>query len=111
MATGMFTDENLAEMATLSGGVCSAQLPLTNLQAGDYIARPARWEDVSNLDETQFEAALEYRRPVILVAVLFHTLSLAAKYRVTVSDFAGAFDEPAFQSAWLDVTPRLHNAA
>lgn len=107
MALGTFADENLALTSALSGGVWSGTLPLANVLAEDYIARPARCLDPSNLAKSQFQAELEWPRAVTLIAVLFHTLSISARYRLTIADLNGSFVVPQLQTDWIPVTPAL----
>jgi hypothetical protein len=108
MALGKFSDRNHALVATLSGGSWSGSLPLTNLQDDvRYVAAPARQLTPAVLANAQFDATLDSARAVSLVAVLFHTLSLGAKYRLTIAGPGGSLASPVYQSAWTDVFPRV----
>lgn len=108
MALGKFADVNLARTATLSGGAWSADLPLDNLKEDSrFVGAPARQEAPGTLASSRFDATLESPRALSLIAVLFHTLSLAAKYRLTVAGFGGTLADPVYQTSWLDVFPRM----
>jgi len=113
MAKGAFSHINLAAAgsAVLSGGHCSSSLSLANLQKGAaYVSRPARWFDIGDLAATQFEWALTPPRPINLVALFFHALSFAASYRLTLRAVGGSFDDPAYQTPWTQVAPRLRDS-
>lgn len=114
MALGKFTSRNLAEAATFSGGVWldGPGLGLANLKDSiTYVAAPARCADIGDLASSQFEADLGVARSINLVALLFHNLSLAAKYRVTLRSPTGTFAAPALQTDWLPVYGRLFPSA
>lgn len=111
-ALGKFCDTNLARTAVLAGGQWSTDFPLTNMQTEEaFIAAPARQMNVDDLEACQFTATLVTPRVVSLVAVMFHTLSLTARYRLTVRAPGGTWDEPALQSPWTDVYGRLFDSA
>lgn len=86
-ALGKFSDSNLALTATLSGGVtAAAPLDLSALKLErDYVYTPCRFPDCTSLTKTQFSAVLAEPRLVSMVALLFHTMSLGAKYRIRAS--------------------------
>ncbi|PZR32298.1 hypothetical protein [Caulobacter segnis] len=107
MALGALADINLVDEAVLSGGTWAAGLPLANLKAADYVARPARCEDPSNLAKSQFQAQLEWPQSVSLVGVVFHTLSRSAAYRLTIAGPDLDLGAPVYQSEWTPVIPRL----
>lgn len=108
MALGRFTDINLAASSTLAGGDWSADLPLANLlDASRFVAAPARQLDPTDLAASQFEATLYLPRSISLIALLFHTLSLSARYRVTIAPAGGTLADPVWQSAWTDVYPAV----
>ncbi|HEY3697675.1 hypothetical protein [Phenylobacterium sp.] len=111
MAKGAFSYRNQARTAALSGGLCGTGLPLANMQKdAAYVSRPTRWFDITNLASTQFEWTLAPPQPMSLVALLFHTLSLAAYYRLTLRAVGGTFAAPAYQTDWIQVAPRLHDS-
>lgn len=111
MAIGQFSDENLALGAAFSEGAWVAQYPLTNLVADDYLGHPTRCDDPANLAKSKFQVALEWPRPVSLIGVLFHTLSIDARYRLTIADLNGSFAEPLLQTDWVQVVPAIYNSA
>lgn len=112
MALGKLCDQNLAVVGTLSGGSWSGALPLTNLQDDkQYLAAPARCLTPGTLSSSQFELALPKARVIDLVAVLFHTMSQAALYRVTLAADGGSLASPAYTSDWLPVAQRLFPSA
>lgn len=112
MAKGKLYDTNLALTATLSGGTWSAALPLSNLKKEErYIAAPARCEDATDLAKSRFDVTLENPRVVDLVALLFHTISLSANYRITLAGLGETLDEAANVSEWSSVYGRLYDSA
>ena len=111
MALGQFADINLIEDATLAGGTWSAALPLANLKGDQYIQRPTRCEVPTVLVNSQFTATLAWPRAVSLIAVVFHTLSISAQYRLTIADLDGSFATPILQTDWTPVTPALWDSA
>lgn len=109
---GKFADQNLAPAAAFDPavGVWSEDLPLANLQAQSrYKGAPARCEDCSDLENSQFRVTLAAPWAVSLVGFLFHTMGLAAKYRVTGRAPGGTWEDPAFVTEWMDVYGRLYN--
>lgn len=111
VALGTFADQNLTETATLAGGTWSAALPLANLKGEEYLQRPTRCEDVSSLAKSQFTVTLQFPRAVTLIALIFHTLAIDARYRLTVADLDGSFAAPMLQTDWTAVTPALWDSA
>ncbi len=113
MALGKVTDINLARTAALTGGpTWSTDLPLANLVTDDrYVAAPARQLDAANLEGCWFEAELAAPRAINFLALLFHTLSLAARFRLTVRGIGGTWDEPALQTDWTDVYGRIFDSS
>ncbi len=111
MALGRIADQNLALTATLTGGAWSAGLPLANLRDdGRFISAPARQATPATLANSQFDATLALGRSIDLVALLFHTFSLTAKYRVRVSAPGGSMAAPVFDSGWKSVYERLFDS-
>lgn len=107
-ALGKFADTNLARTAVLSGGTWSTDLPLANMQTEDaFVAFPARQLQIDDPAASQFTITLATPRTVNLVALLFHTLSLSARYRLTVRGPGGTWEAPSLQTAWTDVYGRL----
>lgn len=109
---GKFADTNLAQSATFdpATGAWSVALPLANLLTGSrYKGAPARCEDCSDLANSQFKVILAAPWSISLVGLLFHTMGLAAKYRVTGRAPGGTWEDPAFATEWMDVYGRLFN--
>ena len=111
MALGRIADTNLAAAATLSGGAWSAALPLANMQ-GDrgYVSTPARQPTPADISASRFDVTLDRPRAITLLALLFHTLSSTALYRVTLPDLVAGFDAPAVQTPWTRVYGRVFPA-
>lgn len=95
---------NRADAATLSGGSWSAGLPLTNLQ-DRRIKKLARSTDTT-LTSTQFVVDLGVARPIKVVALISHNLSVDAQYRITADDDSG-FASPGYESDWQSVWPSM----
>lgn len=109
---GRFTDINHARTATLTGGTWSGDLPLSNLQDETrYRGKPARQLTPANLAASQFDCTLSAPRGITLVAVLFHTLSLAAEYRLTMAAPGGSLAAPSYDTGWAPVYPRVYSSA
>jgi hypothetical protein len=112
MALGQFSDINLAKAAVLSGGTWSAELPLANLQDDRrYIGAPARCETPTDLETSQLDVVPATAKGINLVAVLFHSLSLAARYRLRLVGPGGDIETPDFDSGWTDVFPAVFDQA
>lgn len=111
MALGRIADINLAKVATLSGGTWSAGLPLTNIQdESRYVGAPARQLTPTVLAASNFDVVLPTSKAVDLVAVLFHTLSLNAKYRLTMAGPDGNLATPVYATGWAAVYPPIFDA-
>lgn len=108
---GKISDTNLALVGALDEGAWSAELPLANVLVDGYLARPARCEDPTNPAATRLRLTLPSVQTVNLVAVLFHTLSYSARYRLTVADYTGSFAAPLYQTPWTEVYPRIWSSA
>ncbi len=111
MALGQFADTNLALTSTLSEGGFDPAYPLGNLLLGDYLGHPARCATPAILASSKFKVVLPWPRKVTMVAVLFHSLSYSARYRLTVSDLAGDFTTPKYDSGWQAVVPALYKSS
>ncbi|MFN3582621.1 hypothetical protein [Phenylobacterium sp.] len=108
MAKGKLADSNLIADATLSGGVWHADYGLAQLQTDrDYIGSPARCLDRTDLAKTRFRIAWSEPRVVDMLVLLFHTMSLSAKYRVETldEDLATVLGD----TGWLNVTPSIYD--
>lgn len=99
---------NRANESALAGGSWVAGLPLANLQ-DRRIRKVARSADLA-LASTQFTVALPKARATRLVAIVGHSLSLAAQYRITWADDA-AFTANVGTSGWCPVWPRMYDSA
>lgn len=112
MALGKFADRNYAQTSLLSDGVWLAGLPLTNmLDATRYVSAPARCATPANLAASRFDADLQASRAIDLVGLMFHNLSVAAKYRLTIRAPGGTFASPAYQTPWTDVFGRAYSSS
>lgn len=112
MALGRFSDENLTLRATLTGGAWSADLPLANLKEDSrFVTAPAR--QLSPADPTQARIDVDLLRPrtINLIAVLFHTMSLAAEYRLTTAAPGASLGAPTTVGAWTPVHGRTFPSA
>lgn len=106
MANIIIAFPNLADEATLSGGTWSTGLPLANLQ-NRLLSRVARTANALAAS-TQFDTALVKDRPVRVLVLVGHNLSLAATYRIrgaTTADFAA----PVYDSGWLEAWPAVYD--
>lgn len=111
MDNGRIADRNLALTATLTGGIWSSALPLANLQSDRrFLSAPTRHVAPTHLNDTWFDAALSLPRSIDLVALLFHTFSLTARYRVTIAAPGGSFAAPAYSSGWKLVYERVFDS-
>lgn len=111
-ALGKFADTNLAATAAASGGTWEALLPLANLlDASRYTGAPARCPDCTDLAKSQFDIVLAGPWAISLVGLMFHSMSLAAKYRLTGRAPGGTWGAPAFQTDWTNVYGRLYDSA
>lgn len=112
-ALGKFTDSNLAAAGTITGGAWSlAPLSLANLLTDErFVAAPARCPNCTSLANSQFDVALANAATVNFVGLLFHTMSLGAKFRVTGKAPGGSWGSPAFVTDWMDVYGRVYDSA
>lgn len=96
---------NRGDEATLSGGSWQSTLPLANLK-NRLLAKKARSTNLT-LANTQFDVALTKGRPIRVVVLVSHNLSVSAQYRIrgaTVSDFSSTLHD----SGWRDVWPAIY---
>ncbi|MDP2258484.1 MAG: hypothetical protein Q8J89_02030 [Caulobacter sp.] len=99
-----YADTNLARTAVLTGGLGTADHPLDNLKDDSrFRGAPARCEDPNDLEAATFQAVLPSARAVDLIVLLFHTLEIDARYRITVAGPDGDLDTPAIAGAWSPV--------
>ena len=109
MALGKFSDTNLALTATLSSAVTPI-LPLSNMQIERrFVTLPARF-DCIDLEKSQFEIALDDVYLVSLVALVFHTMTLGARYRLTIAGWGDDdYSAPVLQTDWQYVWPSMYD--
>ena len=88
MANALLSWPNRIDETALSGGSWSASLPLSNLRSR-YLGITARSASALT-SATQFRATLPVARPVHVVALCRHNLSLAATVRIRVYSDAAA---------------------
>jgi hypothetical protein len=112
-ALGRLSDRNLMETATITapGGGWDAGLPVANLADRAWIARPARCVAPGNPALARFDATLDRQRAVSVVALLFHTLSSVAQWRVSGAPAAGDLNAPTWTSGWRPAHPRWSASA
>lgn len=89
-------------LLSFSGGSWSASYPLANLSVLP-LTRVARSADATT-PNTQLLATISSIRPVRLLGLVRHNLSLAARYRLTLYSDAGA-TVTVYAGAWTDVWP------
>lgn len=113
MQKGRLSDLNLFIGATIRGpaGGWSSAWPLANLIVeGDYKGAPARCVMPTDLTKSWFEIEFEEPTIVEMPALFFHTLSLGARYRITVTTLADtAYAAPLLQTDWTYVYPSLYD--
>ena len=108
MTIGRIADQNLALTAALSAGAWSAGLPRDNMKTDRrFIAAPTRQLTPANLGASQFVATLSLARSIDLVALLFHTFSLTAKYRLRAYAPGGA---TLYDTGWQSVYARIYDS-
>lgn len=106
MQLGRISDQNLARTATFDEEVGEWMLPLSNLAMDErYKGAPARC-DATDLAKSRFRLTLKAGRLVSLIGVLFHTMSLAARYRLTIVGKDLDWENPAYVGEWLPVYAR-----
>lgn len=101
-----FADANTVYTPTLGSGSWSTALPLTNLQ-DVRLAKVARSSDVQ-LASTKFEIDLKTARQLRLFSIPKHTLSTAALFRIRISNTAGDFTTPVYDTGWIAVWPVVY---
>lgn len=109
---GRFCGANLLVEGSIGGGTWSGALPLANILANAladsprHIGAPARQLTPATLANNIIEITLPKQRALGLIAVVFHTMSLAAKFRVTIAGPGETLADPVYQSEWKRVFPR-----
>lgn len=102
MANVFLAWQNRIDTATLSGGSWNASFPLSNLKSAIY-QKVARSSNALNAS-TQFDVDLLTPRPIGVIAVLAHTLSETARFRVR-GNTSASYTTPSYDSGWVDVYP------
>lgn len=111
MTIGRIADQNYALTATLSDGSWAPNLPLTNLQSDRrFIAAPARQLSPAVPGRPRIMVTLALARSVDLVALLFNTFSINAKYRVLVAAPGGSTNTPVYDTGWQPVYGRIYDS-
>ncbi|HUT57822.1 MAG TPA: hypothetical protein VNA25_08205 [Phycisphaerae bacterium] len=105
MSNCMFSYPNFLDGATLSNGSYVATLPLNNLKTR-YLDQVARSTDAT-VGSTKFDADLLTGYPIRVVAVLKHSMTLAALIRVRVSTVSN-FATTTYDSGWLTAYPLIY---
>lgn len=109
MALGRIADINLALTSTIGGGAWSPDLPVTNMITDRrFVAAPARCLAIGSTPASRFDLTLERPTLVNLVALIFHTLSPLASYRVVVAGPDLDLDNPIYTSPLTPVYSRLY---
>jgi len=98
--------ENLALVASLTGGTWSPDLPLTNLIDDRIITNPARCLTPASLATSQFDIELEQRRIVRFFGLFATNFSVEAMVRLTFADDA-EFTIVTDQIGWVSVFERF----
>ena len=93
------------ESLTLSGGSWESDYPLSNLKSLP-LSRVARSTDAATAS-TQLMAALSPLRPIRLVGLVRHNLSLSARYRLRLYQDAG-LSTLLCDGGWADVWPLVY---
>lgn len=116
MALGKLATRNLLPFLTLGGTAGSVALPLANLMVNAlaisprHLTRPMRQTNIASLAANVIEITFDKPRSIDLVGILFHSLSLGAKYRITVAGAGGSLAVPVWQSPWTKVHPRRYSS-
>ncbi|HJW23753.1 MAG TPA: hypothetical protein VJ576_02555 [Rhodocyclaceae bacterium] len=105
MANCIIAYPNRADEATLSGGAWSAGLPLDNLKTR-FLGEVARSADAA-LASTLFQAVFVRQRMVRIVAIIGHTMSGVAQYRLRLWSDAGKTQLTA-DTGWQFVWPAIY---
>lgn len=95
------SDISISYTPTLSGGSWLAGLPLTNLQE-EKLRLVARSTDVAT-GSTTFEVDLKTARDIRVIAIPYHTLSLAATIRIRGGSVAGLGSGVLYDSGVVNV--------
>lgn len=112
MAIGRFSDENLIRTSALSGGEWSAELPLANLlDEKRFVSAPARQMFPADPSKARIDAVLVAPRLINTIGVLFHTLGLNARYRVSLAPVGGTLAAPSYVGEWTPVHGRMFDTS
>ncbi|PHY20820.1 hypothetical protein [Caulobacter sp. BP25] len=116
MALGKLATRNLLPLLTLGGTAGSAALPLANIMANAtavsprHLTKPMRQTNIATLSANVILITFDRPRGIDLIGILFHTLSLKAKIRVTIAGAGGSLSTPVYQSGWIRVHPRRYRS-
>jgi hypothetical protein len=102
--TCLVSPVNLAPLGAVSGGNWS--VPASNLEDGPWITRGARCAQVGDLADSQFDVTFPSVQLVCVIGLLWHTLSIRARWRVRLAVPGGTLEEPELDSGWMPVFPR-----
>lgn len=102
MANIFLAWQNRTDEGTLTGGSWAPTLPLTNLQ-NRQVQKVARTNDATNAS-TKFDIDLAAARPIGVLALVVHNISVSGKVRITGAT-SSSYTSPEYQSAWITVWP------
>lgn len=102
MANIFLAWQNRTDEGTLSGGSWQASLPLANMQ-NRQVQKVSRTTDAA-LASTQFTIDLGAARPIGVLALVVHNISVNGQVRV-IGDDASDFLTPLYDSGWVSVWP------
>lgn len=107
---GRVTDINYAKTAVLSEGSGYAPaLPLANmLDDSRPVTAPARCLTPADLASAKFKITFPGTKAVSIIALLFHSFSIDATYRITVAGADGDLNNPAYQTDWTAIHPAVY---
>ena len=107
MAIGMLCDINLARAAAFEGPGFGASLARLGID-DRYTGAPARCVDCTNLANSWFKVTLAQPRVIQMIALLFHTFSQAATYRVTLAGADQDLGNPIYVGDWEPVASTFY---
>lgn len=108
MAPPILAFPNVADAAdvTFSGGAWETTLPLEHLVDGN-LAKVARSSGVLTTDTT-FDVDLGVARFTRVFALVKHTISRLGTVRIRLSQTAGDFTSPVYDSGWFNAWPIIY---
>lgn len=105
MANCFIAYQNRVDEAVLAGGSWETGLPLSNLK--DRVLSKVARSTSTDLADTKIAIAFTRERPVRVVALCRHNLSIDARVRFRAFEDAGHTIE-GYDSGWLDVWPPVY---